>query len=129
MMTQRVHQCEFCRASFHPRPQVKNPRACNRQDCQKKRQSSNELEWREKSGTQSDPKYHSIRKEARLKQLRVISLAVTDCFKKGATFLKEQFSGESFQVFFFSIFTASRHSQSKQVLALKVINLIQELTD
>ena len=70
MLTHQMHQCEFCGASFCPRPQVKKPRACGRLGCQKKRQKSNELDWRNRNLTQSDPQYHRLRKLARLKQLK-----------------------------------------------------------
>lgn len=95
MLTQVMHQCEFCRASFYPRPQVKNPRACLRSECQRKRQRSNELEWRKAHSTQSDPQYHRIRKLARLKQLRALSEWIGRCVETGARFLKKSFSFES----------------------------------
>lgn len=84
---QRVHLCDFCSASFHPRAQVKNPRACSQAECQRKRQRSNELAWREKNSSVADPQYHRIRKKARLKLLRQISEGIGRCLDKGATFL------------------------------------------
>jgi hypothetical protein len=97
MLTQRVHQCEFCGASFHPRHQVKNPRACMRAECQKKRQRSNELEWRQNNAAVSDPQYHHICKLARLKRLRQISELLGRCIRTGAAFLNEKFLFESMQ--------------------------------
>lgn len=42
-----MHYCEFCSTPFTPRPQTKNPRACNKDSCQKARQKANQKEWRE----------------------------------------------------------------------------------
>ena len=103
MLTHPVHQCEFCGASFCPRPQVKKPRACARLDCQKKRQRSNELDWRDRNSTRSDPHYHRIRKQARLKQLKSASVIFCRCFSTGATLLGEALSVDDFEEIFFQL--------------------------
>lgn len=100
MLTHQVHQCEFCPASFRPRPQVKNPRACERSECQRRRQRSNELSWRQRNSTASDPKYHRLRKQARLGQLRRVSLLIGRCFNTGARFLGESMSLDPVQALF-----------------------------
>lgn len=73
MMTQPVHQCEFCGDKFQARPQVKNPRACSKIICQKKRQKSNELEWKQRNPSEFDSLYHRVCKDARVKQIRETS--------------------------------------------------------
>ena len=97
MLMQRIHQCEFCSVTFHPRPQVKKPRACGRPDCQRKRQRSNELAWRERNGTLSDPKYHRAQKQVRLKRLQQLAEVFSRCFKTGALFLNETLSSVPIQ--------------------------------
>ena len=99
MMTQNLHQCEFCPASFQPRAQVKNPRACPKFECQRKCQRSNEVQWRERNGTLSDPHYHNLRRRARLMHLQTIAEVIGRCFRTGATFLNEKVSPEHFQEF------------------------------
>ena len=37
--------CKFCNTSFSARPQVKNPQACSKKECQKLRQRKNEKDW------------------------------------------------------------------------------------
>ena len=90
MLTPRVHQCEFCCASFSPRPQVKNPRACGRAECQGKRQRSNELAWRQRNNVVNDPEYHLLCKRARLERLGHVSERMSRCLSTGATFLNEK---------------------------------------
>ena len=41
-----MHICEFCNIQYEPRKQVQNPRACNKNECQKARQRKNEKEWK-----------------------------------------------------------------------------------
>ncbi len=106
MLMQQVHQCEFCHASFQPRPQVKNPRACNLLECQEKRQRSNEVAWRQKNGTTHDPQYHRLRKASRLKQLKEISLMIGRCVSTGARFLNQSQTFESFQELLFKFLTS-----------------------
>jgi hypothetical protein len=97
MLTPRVHQCEFCGASFHPRAQVKNPRACERAECQRRRQRSNELAWRQRNDVVSDPEYHRVCRRARLKRLEQIAVVLSRCLSTGATFLNQKISFESMQ--------------------------------
>jgi len=101
MPTQRVHQCEFCTANFFPRPQVKNPRACERSDCQKKRQRSNELAWRARNHALSDPKYHRLRKLARLKLLKQACETLLRYLNTGATIFGQAVMLEEVRLFFF----------------------------
>jgi hypothetical protein len=95
MMTQQVHQCEFCGDRFQARPQVKNPRACSKSSCQQKRQRSNELEWRQRNPSEFDSLYHKVCKDAREKQIREIAKDLKRCLETGARFIGKTLS-ESF---------------------------------
>lgn len=101
MLTQQVHQCEFCGEGFHSRPQVKNPRACLNRICQQKRQRSNELDWRQRNSTRFDPQYHRICKESRMKQLRDVSKAISHCLITGARFVGKVLSIDLFEAVLF----------------------------
>ena len=92
MLTLQTHQSEFCPASFYPRPQVKNPRACERTECQRKRQRSNELAWRARNETSQDAEYHRICRQGRLKRLQEFAAIMSRCLSTGATFLNESIS-------------------------------------
>ena len=87
MMTQQVHQCEFCGDRFQSRPQVKNPRACPKKLCQQKRQRSNELRWRQRNSAQFDSQYHRIRKQARLRVIKEVAKEISQCLWTGARFM------------------------------------------
>ncbi len=104
MLTQRVHQCEYCGARFNPRPQVKNPRACKKSGCQKKRQRSNELACRSRSYGVRDSEYHRICKAARLACiLRVIEIIVK-CLTVGTRILGETVAVEAFRALLLNFF-------------------------
>lgn len=72
--------CEFCTTLFEPRPQTKNPRACNKSECQKARQSRNEKEWHIKHNElyQKAPDYH---KEKRMERHKTISEKIKVIFE------------------------------------------------
>ena len=69
--------CTFCNEIFTPRPQVKSPKACSNPKCQRARQKSNEIAWKERNRPNHDATYHRIRRGLRVKKLReMISLLV-----------------------------------------------------
>ena len=76
--------CEFCEALFSPRPQVKNPRACSNDCCQKKRQRLNEKTWRERHPELYGKEYFAGQKETRARVLEGLAAIVSSCFKTGA---------------------------------------------
>jgi len=80
-------RCEFCHTEYRPRPQVKNPRACNNHLCQKKRQLANEREWRERHKDLADKEYHRVRREQRRRKLQAISDSILKCLEVGSQFL------------------------------------------
>jgi len=70
---------------FYPRPQVKNPRACNK--CQGKRQQANEREWRERNKQHLPNKhYHRLRRLLRIKKLKDLAAYLSHCLEVGMRF-------------------------------------------
>ena len=99
-----MNKCEFCNDIFKPRPQVKNPRACDKPECQQKRQSLNEKEWREKNQGLYDGKYHSVKRVERKKTLDKLSDQVFQCIKVGKEFLNQKLNLELVNVFLVDFF-------------------------
>lgn len=77
--------CEFCSTEFEPRPQVKNPKAC--QDCQKARQRANEKAWRNKHLGIYNGKYHQVKRECRKAALKTKVKDLVKCVEVGGTLL------------------------------------------
>jgi hypothetical protein len=96
--------CEFCKEEFTPRAQVKNPRACNKQSCQRKRQKINEKEWRERNRELYDKKYHNIMKQKRMELLLKYSKKLLNLIEIGRTFLGEALEIEIFKDYIFKFF-------------------------
>lgn len=61
--------CKFCKKQFIPRPQTRNPTACDNPECQRKRQRQNEIDWHEQNKNLYGLEYHRIKKQQRLKTL------------------------------------------------------------
>ena len=76
-------RCEFCYSKFDHRPQVKNPRACLKPECQELRQRANEREWRERHPGYADTKYHQIRRGQRAKKIQDAVAIVMKCLRVG----------------------------------------------
>jgi hypothetical protein len=77
--------CEFCATSFTPRTQTKSPRACGKNECQKKRQKLNEHEWRQKNKGLYDKKYHQVKKIVRDQRLKKIVASAVEALSIGCT--------------------------------------------
>lgn len=75
--------CEFCLTEFHPRPQVKKPRACSRVECQKLRQIQNEKEWRERNPEYPGEKYYEIKRSQRKRRIQSIAKSLIKCIEVG----------------------------------------------
>lgn len=99
-----MHQCEFCNASFNPRPQVKRPRACT--NCQPIRQRQNEREWHDRHRGLYDKKYHQLKKLKRAKALLNYSQEILQWLEVGVRFFGKELNLKSFE-FLFSKFFAS----------------------
>lgn len=92
-----MKNCEFCLSEFEPRPQVKNPRACKHQSCQRQRQRANEKEWRNLQVGYPGENYYQIRKLQRKKRITDVVQSLIKCFEAGRKFfgvdiLMEEFS-------------------------------------
>lgn len=79
-----MHRCEFCRTEFIARPQVKNPRACEK--CQTLRQRANEKAWHARH-THFKDHYHRIRRAQRLQRIRALVYVVIECLRVGQRLL------------------------------------------
>ena len=82
-----MYTCEFCNTEFLPRPQVKNPRACNKDVCQRRRQASNEKEWRKRHIHLASKNYHQIRRKQRLEKIKKLIKSIVRSFSIGIDFL------------------------------------------
>jgi len=79
--------CEFCGISFEPRPQVKNPRACDHPNCQFARQRANEREWHEKHKEAFDASYHRACRRRRGSFLAEAARSLVRALAKGIEIL------------------------------------------
>lgn len=81
-----MHCCEFCVSEYEARPQVKNPRACQKPECQRERQRVNEREWHERHpGLYSNAVYHAAKRQQRIRQIQSIAAAFQKCFQVGVS--------------------------------------------
>ena len=90
--------CEYCSTLFDSRPQVKNPRACNKKSCQKARQRDNEKEWRERHSDSYDNEYHEHQRDVRANVISKIIDDILRCFQTGKDFLDGQVSFKKFKL-------------------------------
>ncbi|MFA6190691.1 MAG: hypothetical protein WC711_04265 [Candidatus Staskawiczbacteria bacterium] len=97
-----MHCCEFCHIQFQPRNQVKNPRACLTENCQKLRQRDNEKSWKQKHLEQYDNEYHEIQREKRTKEIEDILKSILDCIKAGIRFFGKNIQFDNFTAHFSS---------------------------
>ena len=67
-----MHICEFCNNQYTPRKQVKNPRACNKDECQKARQRDNENAWKKRHFDQYDKEYYEIQRDKRFREIQSV---------------------------------------------------------
>lgn len=110
--------CEFCHTSFQPRPQTKNPRACNNDRCQKMRQSDNERQWRQKHSHLCSSSYHRVRRKQRRDKIDLIISALIRCFKVGKDLLGFPISIDDLSVFITTMLSR---------LGIRVINKLWEV--
>jgi hypothetical protein len=86
------NSCKYCHDTYQARPQVKNPQACNKSQCQKLRQANNEKLWRQKNQNLYDKKYHRIKKSVRDSQVKKIVAELIESFMTGLRFKGKMFS-------------------------------------
>ena len=94
-----MHACEFCLSKFDCRPQVKNPRACLKPDCQRLRQRANEREWHERNPKYLDNEYHRSQREVRLKRILAITTLLKKCMSIGRDLLGIRFNADEIAAF------------------------------
>jgi len=78
--------CSYCHDIYTPRVQVKNPKACNKSECQKHRQRDNERDWHQKNKNLYDQKYHQIKRKIRKENFDTIINLVIDALLIGLRF-------------------------------------------
>lgn len=106
-----MHKCEFCHIQFTPRNQVKNPRACLTENCQKLRQRDNEKSWKQKHLDQYDKEYHEIQREKRTQEIEDILKSLLDCIKAGIRFFGKNIQFDNFTAHFSYIVFAPYRNQ------------------
>jgi len=94
-----MHLCSYCKCEFIPRKQVKNPVACLKLDCQKKRQRHNERMWHEKQRDKFDCRYHRFRRKQRAATILNMITKIVHAAKIGFTLTAQGFDAELFQSF------------------------------
>ena len=82
-----MKNCEFCSRAFSPRPQVKNPRACNAPVCQAARQRSNEKDWHSRQAEVYDADYHRLKRVGRGRRIQALAERLLACLRTGALLL------------------------------------------
>jgi hypothetical protein len=94
-----MHCCKFCLSEFDARPQVKNPRACLKPECQLKRQRANEREWRERHPALRGTRYHAIRRAQRTIRIQAAATTIKRCLQVGVDLMGVRISvGEFSQI-------------------------------
>ena len=78
-----MHCCEFCLVEYEVRPQVKKPRACQKPECQGKRQRLNEREWRDRHRGLYDANYYEVMRERRTERIQSIATSFQKCIQIG----------------------------------------------
>lgn len=92
-----MHTCKYCNKPFYPRPQVKNPKACNNPECQKKRQRENERVWHSKNKAKFDAAYHRVKRKIRNKAILKVFLFLIEALRVGLTMYAKTLDTEAFE--------------------------------
>ena len=82
-----MHCCEFCLSEYTARPQVINPRACQKLECQLSRQRLNERDWRLRHPELRGTRYHSVRRQQRLQRILMMATILQQCLQIGVDLL------------------------------------------
>ncbi|MBF0299800.1 MAG: hypothetical protein HQK51_13830 [Oligoflexia bacterium] len=81
--------CKYCNILYAPRPQVKNPQACDRNECQLARQKDNEKTWRERNKAHYGKDYHEQMRGERDNIIQEVVMDVLKCLEIGKNFLEK----------------------------------------
>ena len=98
MPNARMHECKYCSTIYEPRPQVKNPQACGKEECQKARQRDNENAWREKNKAHYGKDYFEQQRAERDGLIQAVVADVVRCIEVGKEFLSETSKLEEFNL-------------------------------
>jgi hypothetical protein len=92
-------KCEFCHTSFTPRPQTKKARACEKRECQIKRQRLNEKEWKNRHKAEYGANFYREYRVGRFKVICELVERILKVLRIGCTALHENFSLRDFKEF------------------------------
>ena len=95
-----MHKCEFYHIEFSPRPQVKNPRACKLDQCQVKRQRSNEKAWKDKHSQEYDKEYHETQRDKRSRAIEMVLDTILKCLDIGSKLTGKSIQINDFKAYF-----------------------------
>ena len=84
--------CTYCNCTYLPRPQVKNPKACKKNRCQKLRQRDNERSWHQKNRDIYDSKYARIQREIRKVKIKKMIQTIINALAIGLRFNGHDFN-------------------------------------
>jgi hypothetical protein len=93
-----MHECNYCSTIYEPRSQVKNPKACNKKECQRARQRDNERDWREKNKAHYEKDYFEQQRAKRDSIIKDTVADVARCIEVGKQFLSETGKLEGFNL-------------------------------
>jgi hypothetical protein len=100
-----MHECKYCNSFYCPRPQVKNPQACNRKKCQLARQRDNEMHWRKRNKIYYGKDYYEVQKEKRNKIVSDNATEFLHCFEVGKNMLNKNINLDIFSEYFLVFFS------------------------
>lgn len=93
-----MHSCNYCHTSYEPRPQVKKPRACDKEECQLARQRDNEKSWRERNKAYYGKEYYEQQRIERDNSITCVVDDLVKCLEVGKTFLDEKIKLKDFNL-------------------------------
>ena len=93
-----MHECKYCFTIYEPRPQVKNPQACKKEECQRARQRDNEKAWRERNKAHYEKDYFEQQRAERDGLIQAMVANVVRCIEVGRDFLSETSKLEGFNL-------------------------------
>jgi len=82
--------CSYCGIEFQPRPQVKNPRACLKEVCQRQRQRDNEKAWHKRHSGQYDRQYQRVKAIQRTQSLKEKTERLMNWIRLGSRLTQEE---------------------------------------
>ena len=92
-------KCRYCHRNYQPRPQVKNPKACNQSKCQAKRQRDNEKAWHYQQFGRFDTNYHKKQRQQRRRLMESLIRRLHNVLAVGMAFHGQRFESDLWKVY------------------------------